>query len=110
MRYLYVWVSMIGMALALRRNQFTVIEAVSNMIREKAPCLSKILNFSVMCSQIIFFCLLTFYGSRLVFKNLNFVSPALGVPMGLAYVALPLGGVLGLLYCGIAIWDHNKEA
>lgn len=109
MRYLYVWLSMVGTALALRRHQFTVIESIVNMIGKKSIKIGKYIWILVEFLQITFFAFLIFYGWRLVSKNLNFVSPALGISMGLVYLALPLGGFLGLLYCSISIWDLSKK-
>ncbi len=109
MRYLYVWLSMVGTALALRRHQFTVIESIVNKIGKKSIKAGKAMWIMVELFQILFFVYLTLYGWCLVSKNLNFDSPALGVSMGLVYLALPLGGFLGLLYCGISIWDLSKK-
>lgn len=108
MRFSYVWMTLIGTSLAIRRKQFTSIEAIANLLKQRFPVSQKFFWLATIALQIFFFVLLTRYGMQLVTRNLHQVSPAMGVSMGLAYCALPAGGVLGVLYSGISIWDELR--
>lgn len=106
MRYLYVWLTMIGSSLAVRRKQFTTIEALYNMICKASPVGGMVLTVAAIVLQIGFFAMLAIYGQQLVVSNLAQVSPAMRISMGGAYFALPLGGYLGIIYCLIELYDR----
>ncbi|GHV36020.1 hypothetical protein FACS1894187_09910 [Synergistales bacterium] len=110
MRFLYVWLTLFGTPLAIRRKQFTAIEALSNLLGAKSKIFKNVLFFVTTTMQVLFFAALTYFGAQLVSRNMHNTSPAMGLSMGLAYCAMPLGGVLGLIYCFIALWDltHGK--
>lgn len=113
MRYLYVWMTMIGTSLAIRRNSFTVIDAIANLIRKKSDKAGLVLYGFITILQILFFSLLAVYGWQLSSRNFAQLSPAMRFPIGIAYLALPLGGVLGVTYTLISIrdyWLKRKEA
>ncbi len=106
MRFLYVWLTLIGTSLAIRRNQFTVIDAIANAIRSKSKIASAILYIFTVAMQLGFFVMLTKYGWALAAKNFFQDSPAMRISMGVAYLALPIGGALGIIYSLISIRDH----
>ncbi len=106
MRYLYVWLTMIGASLAVRRKQFVTIEAVYNIINKKSPVAGKILTVVAIIMQVSFFIVLAIYGQQLAAKNMAAESPAMGLSMGIAYLALPLGGYLGCIYCLFELYDR----
>ena len=56
--------------------------------------------------QVSFFIVLAIYGQQLVVKNMAATSPAMGLSMGIAYIALPLGGYLGCIYCLFELYDR----
>lgn len=109
MRFLYVWMTMIGASLAVRRKQFTTIEAVYNKICEKSEIGGKILMIIAVVLQMGFFVMLAIYGAQLSTKNMIQASPAMGLPIGIAYLALPIGGYLGALYCLFELYDRFKK-
>jgi TRAP-type C4-dicarboxylate transport system permease small subunit len=108
MRFLYVWLTMIGVTIAIKNEQFTTIEILSKMVGEKIPKVGGAIKSIVTVLQVFFFVILVIFGTRLVVSNLNQISPAIGMQMGIAYCALPAGGILGLLYCLISIWERYK--
>lgn len=110
MRYLYVWMTMIGAALAIRKNQFTVIETFKNLIRAKSALAGTVLYVFITGLMLGFFVLLTFWGWRVASVNFFQNSPAMGISMGGAYLALPIGGVLGILYTLISVRDYVRKS
>ena len=109
MRFLYVWMTLIGTSLAVRRKQFTTIEAVYNKVCEKSAVGGKVLMIIAVVLQIGFFLVLSIYGTQLAQKNMLQASPAMGLSMGIAYLALPIGGYLGILYCLFELYDRFKK-
>lgn len=106
MRYLYVWMTMIGTSLAIRKNSFTVIDAIANLIRKKSDKAGMVLYGCITILQAGFFILLAVYGWQLASRNFGQLSPAMRFPIGVAYLALPLGGVLGSIYVLISVRDY----
>lgn len=109
MRYLYVWMTLIGSSLAVRRKQFTTIEALYNKVCEKSEVGGKILMVIAIILQMSFFMMLAIYGMKLSAKNMAQASPAMGLSVGIAYLALPIGGYLGVIYCLFELYDRFKK-
>jgi TRAP-type C4-dicarboxylate transport system permease small subunit len=106
-RYLLVWIGLFGGCLALRRNLHTAIEVVTTRLSPTAQRLCRIL---VRCSIALF------AGVVLVLGGLHLVSltstleqrsPALGLPLGFVYAALPAAG---LLILWILLLDYRQRS
>lgn len=108
MRYLYVWMTMIGVSLAIRRKQFTAIEAIYNLINAKSSFVGRVLQVTVVALQISFYFVLIQQGIILCQKNMDATSAAMQLSMGIAYLAIPIGSILGIIYCLISLWDLFK--
>lgn len=108
MRFMYVWVTMLGITLGLRRKQFTAIDAVANVLTKKIPALEKVLFFFTIAMEIIFFVILTIYGSQFAMANMAAKSTAMRVSMGAMYLAFPISGMLGIIYALITVYDTLK--
>ncbi|MDR2442539.1 MAG: TRAP transporter small permease [Deltaproteobacteria bacterium] len=109
-RYLMVWTVFIGGAIGAKTGAHVGLEAFINLF---PPKLTK---FALLLSGIISmtFCLfLTAYGSYLVRRIIktNQASPALEIPMGLVYAAVPIGAILmscHFLFAGIDKYRNYK--
>ncbi len=93
-RYMLVWVVYLGMSVAIRRQGhmgFTVF-------RERlSPKLGRVV---VLVSEAIVAIVLMFLlicGLRVSMANMTQNSPGLGIPMALAYGAVPIGSLAGLI-------------
>lgn len=106
MRYLYVWMTLVGTSLAVRRKQFTTIEAVYNKICSASSAAGNALMVLCIILQIGFFIMLAVYGQQLAAKNMMQSSPAMGVSVGIAYMIFPIGGWLGIIYSLIELYDR----
>ena len=48
------------------------------------------------------------FGTRFAFAQMGTKLPALGIPVGVVYLALPLGAVTMLVFCLIRIFAHSR--
>ena len=109
MRYMYVWLTMIGISTGIRRGQFTAIDTVVNMLEKRFKSAKSILFVLTTLMQIAFFILLIFYGWKFSMANMAAQSTALRVSMGLMYLAFPIGGILGIIYSLMTVCDVLNE-
>jgi TRAP-type C4-dicarboxylate transport system permease small subunit len=98
MRYLYVWLVMIGIGLALRRNAYISIEFLYVALKRKMRRVAVGIFCLIVLSQLVFFALLTYWGFVYSNTGMTSFSPIMRLQMGKLYLALPLGGIIGIIY------------
>ncbi len=92
--YLFVWMSFVGAALALKQHQHFAIEIVVDKLNVKVRGVVKGLSTVLV---IVFSCILIWYGATLTAGGWNVVTPATEIPRSIPYAAVPFGGLLMLI-------------
>ncbi|SFR00865.1 TRAP transporter small permease [Desulfoscipio geothermicus] len=106
-RYLCVYFAFVGGSLALRRNELVgvslFIDAVPKVVQRPLRILGKFLI-------VVFLVVVIVYSFDLIYlvTSRNQLSPALRIPMGLAYGAIPMGVIL-MFFFVISSWFLEKE-
>ncbi|MCF8010507.1 MAG: TRAP transporter small permease [Clostridiales bacterium] len=92
-RYCLIWLTFIGGALGVRSKVHVAVEALTVILPEKIRRHVARFNYLVI---MIFGVILARYGYKLSAYNLshNQLSPAMHVPIGLIYTAVPIAGLL----------------
>lgn len=100
-RFLLVWLSMLGAAVLLRRDDHIKLELLTDYL---TPRLRIVLSLLLRLLVLGFLCILL-YESWLV-ANARAVThaPALGLSMRIPYLALPAGAALMVLFTLVNIW------
>ena len=94
-RYLGIWCTLMTAGILLGRNMHLSID----LIVEKLPAVpQKALRVFVFAIVIVFASVLVVYGFNLVSKVSKALSPALRIPMGYVYLAVPVGSLILLIY------------
>ena len=94
-RFLFILVSMLGAAIAVKdRAHFTI----TILCKRFPPFLRTYLERAIALATTILFCIVIREGWGLVMLNRNQESPALGVPMSVPYMAVPVGTMLMLIF------------
>lgn len=92
--FLLVIVSMIGSAIAYREKMHTSLDFFFN----KSPgAVRVILRVVIEASCVLFLCALIYSGGILTLGSLNQRAFTIDIPIGLVYLAVPLGAALILL-------------
>lgn len=111
-RYMFVWLSWIGISLAAREGQHITIDAVTNLFVGK-----KIYNYINILANIIVIgiCLVMLVeGVKITQKMylIKSVSPMLKIPMGVCYLSVVVGcGLMVLRTVGqIAVWIRRLRS
>lgn len=95
-RYLIIWGTFIGFAIALRHNQHIQVDILYDKLSGKSK---RIIDFFATSVSIIFCIAFTYYGAILVEARYHsgMVSLDVGIPMWIIYLILPISGILFLL-------------
>jgi TRAP-type C4-dicarboxylate transport system permease small subunit len=86
-RFGIVWVVMLGSAVAFDRGAHVGIDFTIRM----PPALGRIVRSAGALLGLVFVTVLAWQGFVLSFETMRQISPALGLPMGYAYLAIPTG-------------------
>ncbi|KUO48813.1 MAG: hypothetical protein APF76_18200 [Desulfitibacter sp. BRH_c19] len=93
-RYLMIWIVYLGSSVGIKRGAHVGFSYFVNLVGPK------IANWFYMMSflGIAAFCVnITYYGLIVALRNMKQLSPALQLPIGFVYMALPVAGVLCLI-------------
>lgn len=93
-RYMLVWVVYLGMSVAIRRQGHMGF----TLFRERlSPRLRRVIVFvsEAIVAMVLVFLLVG--GFRVSMANMTQRSPGLGIPMALAYGAVPIGALAGII-------------
>ena len=94
-RYLFVWISMIGAALALHKRGHFGLEFFFQKLPERTRRWGQIVIHVLVGGLIL---VILIQGIMLVQKTAQQESPAMGMSMGLAYASLPAGAALMVIH------------
>ncbi|WP_170327683.1 TRAP transporter small permease [Ruegeria arenilitoris] len=98
-RFLFIWVALLGGAYTLGQRRHLAIDLLPT-ITHGVPRL--VVNAAIIGAIALFACVVMLYGGwNLVSRTLETgqVSPALRLPMGVVYIAIPASGLAILFYC-----------
>jgi len=108
-RYLFVWVSMIGIAIGIREKVHIGIDI---FVKRLPIPIKKATEMVVQIAIILLSFVLIIYGAKMYLKTASQVSPALNLPMKYVYLSAPICGILIAVYSLEQIYlrfKHRKE-
>lgn len=110
MRFLYVWVVMIGINLGIRHKSLAAITSLSDIIAKRCEVAAKIMTAICLLVQLFVCAILFWYGYKYM-SEAKQTSAAMLIPMKYIYAALPIGGFLGVVYTidGFVDWIHSLK-
>lgn len=87
-RYLLIWISFLGLGVLVKRKEMMSIRMIVERLPAKLAIPAEI--FADACS-VFFMFIVFFYGFRLVRDTMRQLTIVTEFPMGLVYLAIPLG-------------------
>ncbi|HKL09823.1 MAG TPA: TRAP transporter small permease [Clostridia bacterium] len=105
-KYTFVWLTMLGSAVAVRKCAHMKVDYFINMMPKK---LVKVLNVITNALLILFFLVVIKYGFDLVGITFKQKSAGMGMPMAYPYLALPIGGILMLMFTIESYFNKNEN-
>ena len=94
-RYLFIWAALLGFSSSVEARRLFSFEMVAARL---PPAGRRVCAALFAVAATAFLWVLIVDGSGLVARTMTQTSPAIGVPMALAYAALPVGGLLIALH------------
>ncbi len=95
-RYCFIWLVYLGISYGVKKNRHIKVDVILLLLKERGKI---ILNIIATLLFMVFALFVIRYGYDIATKLLSFgqTSPALGIPMGLVYMATPIGMGLTLI-------------
>lgn len=95
-RYLIIWFIFVGSSIAVREKAHAAVDALVVYLPQQ---LKKVFSVLANLVAIVFCIILIISGYETVENVINFgnVTPSLGMPMYIPYLAIPIGGLLMLI-------------
>lgn len=105
-RLLIVWLTFLGSSLAIYEKMHL---AVNYFVRKIGRNNRKFVYFFVNVLIVGFYGVLTYFGFKLSIESMSSSSPALQLPMGIFYLALPVSGLFSLYFILRGMADSPTE-
>ncbi|MDD7910773.1 MULTISPECIES: TRAP transporter small permease [Pseudovibrio] len=98
-RFMFMWIGLIGAAYTLGQRRHLAIDLLTGSLVGRTKLLSDL--FITLAIAVFAITIMLYGGSNLVTKTLatGQLSPALRIPMGYIYAAIPFSGAVILFYC-----------
>jgi TRAP-type C4-dicarboxylate transport system permease small subunit len=113
MRYAMIWMAMLAGAAVVYRQEHVISSLIPGSAPEAVQLASR---FVCVATTAAFATLLVIHGTKAALANTVQFSPAMRMPLALAYVAMPIGGlvmlvnVVALLGLGLPRPEHDELA
>ena len=101
-----VWMSLLGSALVVRRNEHLRVTMLDDKFGEKGVFITEILSTACI---VVFSLFLIWYGAGLTAKGASNNMAGINVPYSVMYCAMPVTGVLNL-FALVGEWLERSEA
>ncbi|WP_100407479.1 TRAP transporter small permease [Bacillus solitudinis] len=118
LRYSLVWLSILAAAYVVGQKNHIAITFLSERLKDQKKL---VLDIGIQVIFLLFAAIIMVYGgTKAVSLTMAQLSPSLGLPMGLVYLSLPVGGILIIFYSIVnlielfiekedALYNENKE-
>lgn len=104
-RYIFVWAIMIGVAIGGLEEGHICLNMVTTRLKPAARLVVFIIGQLIMTA---FNLTLIVYGGRLAIQNLSVKSPAMKIPIGIAYGGIPIGAVIVIFFIVLKTCEEVK--
>lgn len=94
-RYIFVWVSFLGMAAAIPKGSHVALDLLVNKLEGVGKRMLIIFNNILVT---LFGIAMTYGGCQLVELGSNQTSPTLKIPMQIIYIVIPISGLILVYY------------
>ena len=105
-RFLFVWASCVGAAIGIKEHIHIGIDVLVNLLPKIGQKICAILVQLILLGFDVF---IIKVGFQMVAKTMTQASPALRLPMGYVYLAVPVMGILGIWYSVLEIIKLIRE-
>lgn len=94
-RYGFIWMFFLSMGEVTRTGSHLALDILPGYLHGKTR---RALDVFIEAANIVFLAILVWYSWRVALINMNQNSPALIIPYGYIYMAIPVGGAIMILF------------
>jgi len=94
-RFILIWLTFLGSAIAMKNNSHLSVSLLTNRLDVQKRIL---IQFFANLLSLLFLLILVWGGIKISILTMPNRSAALQMPTGLVYLAVPVGGVLMIIY------------
>ncbi|PLS17346.1 hypothetical protein CVD28_12325 [Bacillus sp. M6-12] len=109
-RYLMIWIVMLGTAIVLRKGLLISVETILHIVPQKVR---KAMEIIIILVNMVFLFILVRYGFTIMEVLSSQKAGALDIPVAWTYAAIPVGATLGIINCVVVlievIFNIKKE-
>lgn len=105
-RYIFVWSIMVSIGIGIVEEEHIRLNMVTTRFSKKVQLVFFILGQVIVGA---FDMVLIIYGGRLAIQNLSVKSPAMQIPIGVAYAGIPVGAVIVLFFLVMSVCREIKK-
>lgn len=106
-RYCFVWVGMLGASGGIRRGLHPSLDLLAARLPGRPGAW---LRGAALLAAVAFGGLVTYYGAALALFNMRQRSPAMDLPMGVPYAAVPAAGLLMTVHLVARLLGRDRPA
>jgi len=96
MRYLYVWITFLGVTICIRSNSLSSVTSLVNKLSATNKPLYYVVSAAIWLIQVFFYAILFYFGLKYAAKGSGISTSAMALSMYWFYVALPVCSALSL--------------
>ena len=93
-RYLMIWLTFLGSGIVLRYGAHVGIDT----LQDRFPRHARVIRILVFVLLLIFFATMVWLGARYATLTWGQTTPVLGIPIGIVYLAMPVGFALLIVH------------
>lgn len=94
-RYIFVWASMLGASMGVKKKTHFCLDALLKMIPQPQRKIIEAVLYTIMSVLLI---VLVYFGTKFSSELYVQTAPGLNITMAIPYAAIPVGGLLMLLH------------
>lgn len=105
-RYIFVWAIMVSIGIGVVVEDHIRLNMVTTKFGKKGQLFFYLIGQLIMAA---FNVVLIIYGGNLAVQNMSVRSPAMQIPIGIAYAGIPIGAIIVLFFLVMSTCQKIKE-
>lgn len=105
-RFLFIWITFLGTAMALKKHQHVNMDLLVGLFPE---ALREVVNLVITLLVECTYLMMVYSGIRVMMKTMNQTSPAMNLPMAVVYAAVPVS-MLIMAFFQVCEWTERRKA
>ena len=105
-RYVFIWAVMVSIGIGTVEEAHIALNMITNKLNRKAQLVIYLIGEVIILGLVA---ALLIYGTQLAVQNMKVLSPAMKIPLGIAYAGIPVGAVVILFFQLVQIGAEFKK-